>query len=249
MKSGNNIWASLSYRTSKNDIINVTTYDDQLRQQTTYTNVNGNNGFRLTLVLSKIKKKENYHWQIKLGTFGRLNNNHAFVNDVPYVSRRYNISLHPDITYGYKELFEITPSYRFNYQYSKYDIKSLNNRENIMQQAGLSGTLYWPKNITWESDLNYTHNSDIAPGFRKGYWLWNASVGLDIFKKKQATIQLSVYDLLNQNISVHRNITDTYIEDRQTIILHRYFMLKLIYNLRKFGEKKKKENNGPIFFF
>jgi hypothetical protein len=72
-------------------------------------------------------------------------------------------------------------------------------------------------------------------------------VGLDLFKQKQATLKFSVYDLLNQNISVRRNITDTYIEDTQTIILHRYFMLKFIYNLRKFGEKKKKER--PAFFF
>lgn len=247
-KSGNYFDFGLGYNFTKNDIVNVTTYDEQLRQLTTYTNVNGNNGFNISFHISKTKKKKSYHWQVKLNSRGSLNNNHAFVNNVPYTSKSYNIFLHPSVTYGYKELFEITPSYNFNYQYSKYDIKSLNNRENIMQQAGLSGTLYWPKHITWESDLNYTHNSDVAPGFRKGYWLWNASVGLDIFKKKQATIQLSVYDLLNQNISVHRNITDTYIEDRQTIILHRYFMLKLIYNLRKFGEKKKKEH-GPIFFF
>ena len=30
-------------------------------------------------------------------------------------------------------------------------------------------------------------------------------------------------------IDSHRDITDTDIEDRQTVILHRYFMLKLIY--------------------
>jgi hypothetical protein len=246
-KSGNSIWVNLEYYTTKNDIANVTTYDEQLRQLTTYTNVDGNNGLDVNINLSKTKKKEDYHWNVRLGAYGRRNNNHSFVNDVPYTSQGYNLTLRPSVTYGYKELFEVTPSYELNYQYSRYDLKALNNRQNTQYKAGVSGTLYWPSRLTWESDWNYTHNSNVTPGFQKGYWLWNASVGLDLFKQKQATLKFSVYDLLNQNISVRRNITDTYIEDTQTIILHRYFMLKFIYNLRKFGEKKKKER--PAFFF
>lgn len=248
-KSGNLVSLYFSYFNNKNAIVDVTSYDDQLRQVTTYTNVKYNDGYRVSINLSKTKKKPNYHWQIKMNSYSTLSNNHAFVNEVPYTSNGYNISVNPSVTYGYKELFELTPSWRFHYQFSKYDIKSLNDRKSIMSQTGLSGTLYWPGRITWESDLNYTHNSDVAPGFRNAFWLWNASVSLDVFKQRQGTLELSVYDLLNQNISVTRNIADTYIEDRQTVILHRYFMLKFTYNLRKFGEKKKKENHGPFFFF
>lgn len=48
----------------------------------------------------------------------------------------------------------------------------------------------------------------------------------------------SNFDLLNNNNSIIRNVTDYYIEDLQTQVLNRYFMLTLTYNLRKFGEKK-----------
>lgn len=246
-KSGNNIWASLNLGNQRNAIATVTTFDEQLRQLTTYKNVNGNKNVNLYVDLSKTKKEKNYHWQIKLGSSGRLNYNHAFVNDVPYTSKGYNLSVRPSITYGYKELFELTPSFRYNLQYSEYDIAALNNRQNNNYQAKMSVTLYWPSRITWTSDLNYTHNSDVSPGFNKGYWLWNGSVGLDFLKEKRATLQLSVFDLLNQNVDVKRNITDTYIEDTQTIILHRFFMIKLIYNLKKAGEKEK--SSTPFFFF
>jgi hypothetical protein len=247
-KSGNNIWLGISYHAVKNDIASVTTYQRNLSQLTTYTNINGNNGISANIDLSKTKKKPNYHWQVKLGSYGRTDKRHAFVNGVPYLSQAYSINVRPSLTYGYKDLFEVTPSYRLMYQYSKYDLKSLQNREAVMQEAALSGTLYWPKHVSWESDWNYTYNSNVTPGFRKGYWLWNASVGVDVFKKRQATLQLSVHDLLNQDVSVRRSITDTYVEDTQTIILHRYFMLKFIYNLRKLGKKKKKEGM-PFFFF
>lgn len=247
-KSGNAVFLTAGYTFMKNSITNVTTYDQQLRQTSTYTNVNGNNGFNFYGSISKTKKTENYHWQIKLGANGNLNNSHAFVNELPYTSTSYSAGLRPSVTYGYKELFEVTPSYTLNYQFNKYDIRSLHNSRNMVQTAGFSGTLYWPGHFTWTSDWNYTHNSDVAPGFRKGYILWNGSVGLDLFKKRQATLQLSVYDLLNQNVSVQRNVTATYTEDTQTIILHRYFMLKFIYNLKKIGGKKKTEQR-PYFFF
>lgn len=247
-KSGNAIFLGMGYNYTHNAIVNVTTYDQQLRQTSTYTNINGNKGFFLYADISKTKKKENYHWRIGLNSQSNIGLNHSFVNGDPYTSNSYNFSLSPSVTYGYKELFEVTPSYKINYQYSKYNIKSLNNRQSTMQQAGLSGTLYWPKRITWTSDWTYTHNSDVAPGFRKGFILWNGSVGYDLFKQRQATIQFSVYDLLNQNVSVRRNITATYTQDVQTVILHRYFMLKLIYNLKKVGGEKKKVNR-PMFFF
>ncbi|MHB1922077.1 MAG: outer membrane beta-barrel protein [Chitinophagaceae bacterium] len=248
LKSGNNIWVSLSYFNIKNDINNIVNYDDQLRQLTTYLNVNGDNGFSLYFNISKIKNKPNHHWNINIASYSNTDLHHTFINNIPYSINGYNIGLHPAVTYGYKDLFEVTPSYRLNYQYSKYNIKALNNRQNIMQQGEFSAALYWPWRISWVSDWTYTNNSSVSPGFRKAFWLWNASVAVALFKNKRGSLQFSVYDLLNQDINVQSNISNTYIEETQTINLRRYFMLKFIYNLRKFTEKKKQKSN-PIFFF
>ncbi|GAA4308545.1 TonB-dependent receptor [Compostibacter hankyongensis] len=241
-KSGNNVYGNVTYSDIKNAITDVTTFDEQLRQVTTYTNVAGNYQIRGYGGIGRDKKKENSHWRVNLNLMMNYNHTHAFVNEAPYVSNRLMLAPRLSYTYGYKELYEITPSYRFRYESSQYSLGSMDSRHNIMHEAGFSGSLYWPTRLSWESDLNYTYNSDVAPGFRKGYWLWNVGVGVDLFKKRQATLKFTVYDLLNQNTSVRREITDTYIEDRETIVLHRYFMLKLIYNLRKFGESDK---NGP----
>lgn len=246
-KSGNYVWFGVTYETITNAIASITSYDEQLRQLTTYTNVNHNDDWSVNLSLSKTKKEKEDHWQVKLETNASVADNHAFVNTLPYTSRSYNINLRPSVTYGYKDLFEVNPTFRYNYQLNRYDVKALNNRKNTFYQAGVSGTLYWPSRITWTSDVNYTHNSDVVPGFSKGYWLWNASVGLDFMKGKRATLQFSVYDLLDQNQSVRRNITDTYIEDTQTMMLQRYFMIKLIYNLRK--QQKKTDHSKQIYIF
>ena len=54
-------------------------------------------------------------------------------------------------------------------------------------------------------------------------------------KKKAATLKLSAFDLLRQNISVNRNISDLFIEDVKTNVLTQYFMLSFTYNINRFG--------------
>ena len=48
-------------------------------------------------------------------------------------------------------------------------------------------------------------------------------------------MKLSVFDLLKQNRSIYRNVTETYIEDVQNQVLQQYFMMTFTYNLRSFG--------------
>jgi outer membrane receptor protein involved in Fe transport len=246
-KSGNNLWAGFYYGSTKHDIISITSYDEQLRQLTTYTNVNHNDNWSAYLSLGKSKKEKDYHWRVQLETNASTGRNHAFINTQAYTSHSYSVMARPMITYGYKDLFEINPSFRFNYQFNRYDIQALDNRKNTMYEAGFSGSLYWPSRLSWTTDLNYTHNSDVVPGFPKGYWLWNASVGYDFMKDKRATLEFSVFDLLDQNQTVRRSITDTYISDTQTMMLQRYFMVKLIYNLKK--QPKKKDHSKQIYIF
>ena len=58
-------------------------------------------------------------------------------------------------------------------------------------------------------------------------------------------MKLSVFDLLKQNRSITRNVTETYIEDVQNQVLRQYFMLTFTYNLRNFGAAPARMNNSP----
>ena len=69
--------------------------------------------------------------------------------------------------------------------------------------------------------------------------LWNAGVGYKFFKQKQLEVRLSVFDILNNNNSIARNVTESYIEDVESRVLNRYFMLTATYNLRNFGTATK----------
>ncbi|MBN3583248.1 TonB-dependent receptor [Algoriphagus aestuarii] len=95
--------------------------------------------------------------------------------------------------------------------------------------------------IIWEGfvyrlDLNHQINSGLSEGFDNNFLLMNMSVGKKVFNNQRGEISLNVYDLLGQNTSVRRNVTDVYIEDVQNNVLQRYFMLTFSFNLRRFSK-------------
>jgi uncharacterized membrane protein len=56
-------------------------------------------------------------------------------------------------------------------------------------------------------------------------------------------LKLSVFDLLKQNKSISRNVTDSYIQDVQNQVLQQYFMLTFTYKLKTFGKGKASNNS------
>jgi hypothetical protein len=90
------------------------------------------------------------------------------------------------------------------------------------------------KGIVLQTDINHQLFKGISGGFNNNFLLWNAGIGYKFLKKKAAEIRLTAFDLLKQNNSLNRNITETYYEDVQTNVLQRYYMLTFTYNLRAF---------------
>ena len=85
------------------------------------------------------------------------------------------------------------------------------------------------------NDVNNLLYTGLGEDFNENYWLWNMNIGRKMFADKQAELTFGVYDLLDQNKSVSRNITNTYVEDSRTNILNRFFMLTFTYNIKHFS--------------
>jgi hypothetical protein len=77
----------------------------------------------------------------------------------------------------------------------------------------------------------------LSADFNQSYYLWNAGLGYKFGKNKAAELRLTAYDILNQNRSIQRNVTQTYYEDVKTTVLTRYVMMTFSYKLRKFNGK------------
>lgn len=91
------------------------------------------------------------------------------------------------------------------------------------------------KRIRINTDLAQTLYTGLGKAFNTNFTLWNAAIGYKFLKDNKAEVSLSVFDILGQNTSVGRNVTETYVEDSINQVLTRYFMLNFTYNLRSFG--------------
>jgi hypothetical protein len=88
--------------------------------------------------------------------------------------------------------------------------------------------------FVFRTDLAHQLYDGFDDAFTQNYFLWNMSIGKKLFKNDRGEVSLTVFDLLNQNNSLARNTTATYIEDVQTNVLQQYVMLSFKYDLRHF---------------
>jgi hypothetical protein len=235
---GTNYWfTGLTFNTTQNQIIYQTWFDDVGKQLSQPVNVNGNFGMSGNLQYSKTWKKREVTLRMNLGSNGYYNRNNTFTNMVSVTSKAVSFSQSVGLNFTYKQQLSIMPTFNIRYNRTSYGTQSIQDAAFNTKTFSLSAFWNQPKWLILENNLQYSYNSQIAPGFSKSVTMWSAAVNCLLFKKQQGMLRLAVYDILKQNAGVYRSITPNYIEDRQTQVLQQYFLLSFIYNLKKFNTK------------
>jgi len=127
---------------------------------------------------------------------------------------------------------DFTLSYTGTYTVSRYSLQPLSNANYFSQTAGVRINLIFLDGIVLRNDLNNTLYAGLAEGYNQDIVIWNVGLGKKFLVDKRGEIRLTANDLLNQNKSVGRTITDAYVQDTQTQVLSRYFLLSFSYTLR-----------------
>ena len=92
------------------------------------------------------------------------------------------------------------------------------------------------KGIIYRTEVKHQLNRGLSKDFNTSFFLVNMSLGKKILKNQLGELSLNVYDLLDQNKNIGRNITGLYVEDRSNTVLQRYFMCTFTYNIRHFSK-------------
>ena len=180
------------------------------------------------------------------GTWSRIP---GLVNDSSNRTDNYTFNTGVVLSSNISERIDFNISYNAAFSNA---ISTLNNSLNtryVNHSTGAQLNLLSKKGWFLQQEVSGQYYSGLSQGFNQSYWLWNASLGKKFLKNQMGELKLSVFDLLNQNQSITRNVTETYIEDVQNTVLRQYFMLSFSYKLRNFGtppmQQKKEGEQRP----
>jgi uncharacterized membrane protein YgcG len=169
-------------------------------------------------------------------------------SDLKIFTNNYVVGETVRLTMNLQERFDLNLFSTSTYNIVKYNpnTNAKNSNTNTFSQTFSVEPTYSTKS-GWilGSDFNYTMYRGQAAGYNQSIPLLNASLSKMVFKNKSGEIKFNVFDLLNENKSITRTVTQTSIVDQRTQVLTRYFLVSFTYNLRRFkGQQQNQPGNN-----
>lgn len=172
----------------------------------------------------------------------------GLINNVSNFSNTYAISQGLVLSSNISQNLDFTLSYNGNYNIVRNTIQP--NLNNNYYTSGIGGRVNWifGKGFVLQTDVTNQQYRGLGEGYNQNFTLWNASFGKKFLKNNAGELKLTVFDILKQNNSITRNVTETYVQDMTSQVLTQYAMLTFTYTLKNFGKMPVRNNDGPRDF-
>ncbi len=251
-------FATINASAVANDIQQAVYYNSKGGQQTTYVNLNGtynlsgylNYGFPL----KKPKSNLNFITNITYAQSQTLlaqDSAAAAANNYAHVFARNSavaetISWTTNIKKNFDMNLSTVSKYNINNRTGEPVSKSnqQNNLNVFSQSVSMELTAYTNSGWLFAANLDYTYTNNHAAAYNASVPLLSPAIAKQLFKKKNGELRLSVFDLLNQNVSVSKTVTSSLETYARTNVITRYAMLTFTYNLNNFSEAKQNQMPG-----
>lgn len=237
-ESGNIFFAMLNANVTQDKITTnrITTVDSiGLVQETRYLNTDGNyniNGF-----YHYGKPFNNRKYVVTLRGRASFNNNLAYVNNEENEAKNWELNQGLNIQINPADWMEIRPGVDFTYNTTKNSLQGANNQDITTWAASMYGNIFITPTLLWNFDVAKTSNSGYSNNVGANPLIINTFLEKQFFKNKNGMLRLQAFDLLNEQVSISRLVTENRISDSRTNRLARYFMLSFTYKFQKFAGK------------
>ena len=236
-QSGNIFFAMLNAQVTQDKITTnrITYQTDSLGfvQETHYLNTDGNysvNGF-----YNYGKPFNDRKYVVTLRGRASFNNNISYANDVENEAKNWVLNQGINVQINPTEWLEVRPGVDFTYNTTKNSIQSNTNRDIKTWAASIYGNINITPTLLWNFDVAKTSNSGYSNNVDANPLIINTFLEQQFFKNKNGMLRLQAFDLLNEQVSISRSVSENRIVDNRTNRLARYFMLSFTYKFQKFA--------------
>jgi hypothetical protein len=144
--------------------------------------------------------------------------------------------------YKLKKWLETNLAFNFSYNNTNYSISKQLNATTRAYTISHSSRIFLPKGFLFNYDIDKTINDGYSANVSSNPLIINATLEKQFFEKKNFSLKLQAFDLLNENTNISRNVTGSGFTDTRTNRLGKYFMLSCVFRLNKFQGQAPQQN-------
>jgi hypothetical protein len=244
------LFATLNASTTVNDIQNAITPTIKGGDSTTYVNLNGTYSvagyFNYGWALKHPKSNLNLITDINYSQSQNLvksNDSSAFQHDY---TRSTSFTEKVNWTTNIKKNFDMNFNSNSTYTINRNTLSHASNLNAFSQVFNAEVTAYTNSGWLIATTLTYTIADNKTPGYNEAVPLLTPSIAKEMFKKKNGELRLTVFDLLHQNTSVSKSVSQNLVSDTRTTTLQQYVMLTFTYNLNNFKGSQHGRTQGQF---
>lgn len=165
-----------------------------------------------------------------------FNQNYTLLNLEKVNAETYGMSQRIGVNTAFSKEVVVGLDYNGNLSFSKNSATEKSNYSVYKHTVSNSIALTLLKTWTFNSTFNYLYNGSILNSSSTTSLLWNVSLGKKLFKRRNAEINLTVFDIFNDNKNINQQVNDLWVRVSQSNAITRYAMLSFTYHIRGLGK-------------
>jgi len=245
-----NIWLGGGGTFTNNDVVQSITVDNKGVQTTYPVNTDGSRNFWLNYNINKqYKNNQKFIFSFNLGSWVGYNRNKLIFNNVTSFQSTYNLNMWTSFNLNWNDKFEWNPSYSMGYNFTSYTTSQFTQLSTLQHNLENEFILRMPKHVIWETSIAYSYNGNIPAGLPKDFVRWNAAINFTMLKNETGVLKLAIYDILNRTNNVWTFASRNMVSTTSNNVLGQYFLATFTYNIRPFGNMKRKVGGSRLFLF
>ena len=127
---------------------------------------------------------------------------------------------------------DFSVSYQGTYNISRNSIGASTREDYYTHTLGARFNWVVGRGIVIRQEMNQSVQTGVPDEYEQNSVLWNSTFGKKFLKSERGELRLTTTDVLAENQSVVRSVTETYIQDARDLVLGRYTQLVFTYTFK-----------------